>query len=219
MPEHHHSTKPGVTVLTGKQCPHCNAVKRSLNEIMQTGGAIDNVQYIDIENRPEEFNHVRSVPWIRIGDFELQGLHTKQELQYWIQKASKPEGMKEYFDELLSSGQLHQVEGFIKRKPEMLHILVALTAEPDTRMATRIGIGALLEGLHGTGLAKAITEPLAKLSNHPDVKIRADCAHFLGLTENTKAIPILRTMLNDDNPEVREIVEEELERLAEINNF
>jgi len=213
MPEYPYSIKPDVTVLTSKQCPHCNAVKRSLTEIVQTG-VIDNVQYIDIENRPDEFSHVRSVPWIRIGDFELQGLHSKQELQDWINKASNPDGMKYYIDELLSTGQLQQVEELIRRKPEVLHLLVELTAEPDTRMATRIGIGALLEGLQGTGLAKAITKPLERLSNHPDVKIRADCAHFLGLTENKHAVSTLKKMLDDSDEEVREIAEEELERLS-----
>ncbi len=217
MPELPYSQKPDVTVLTGKQCPHCNSVKQSLNEILQTG-IIDNVQYIDIENRPDVFNHVRSVPWIRIGSFELQGLHTKQELKQWIQKASKPDGMKYYFDNLLSTGQLHQVEAFIRRNPEMLLELIKLTADPETAMATRIGIGALLEGLYGTGLAKTITEPLEKLSDHPDVKIRADCAHFLGLTENQQAVNTLKKMLNDQDKEVREIAEEELERLAGINN-
>ena len=213
MPEHHHSQKPDVTVLVGKQCPHCNSVKQSLNEILQTG-IIDSVQYIDIENRPDELNHVRSVPWIRIGDFELQGLHTKQELQDWIQRASKSEGIKKYFDELLSNGQLHQVESYIHRQPKTLQVLVALTSDPDTSMATRIGIGALLEGLQGTGLAKTITEPLMKLSSHQDVKIRADCAHFLGLTENKQAVNTLKEMLSDSDKEVREIAEEALEQLA-----
>jgi len=213
MPDQPHPQKPVVTVLTGKQCPHCNAVKQSLNDIVITG-LINDVQFIDIEDRTDEFSHVRSVPWIRIGDFELQGLHSKQELQDWISKASHPEGMQIYIDELLSGGQLHQVIDLVKRKPELLHELVKLTANPETAMATRIGIGALLENLQGTGLAKTITEPLETLFNHADRKVRADCAHFLGLTENKQAINTLKKMLNDPDEEVREIAEEELERLS-----
>ncbi|MDH5191897.1 MAG: HEAT repeat domain-containing protein [Gammaproteobacteria bacterium] len=213
MPDQPQPRKPVVTVLTSKQCPHCNAVKQSLNDIVKIG-LIDDVQFIDIEDRTDEFSHVRSVPWIRIGDFELHGLHSKQELQDWISKASDPEGMQIYIDELLSGGQLPQVMELVKRKPELLHELVKLTANPETAMATRIGIGALLENLQGTGLAKTITEPLQTLCNHADKKIRADCAHFLGLTENKQAINTLKKMLNDPDEEVREIAEEELERLS-----
>ncbi|MDH5435498.1 MAG: HEAT repeat domain-containing protein [Gammaproteobacteria bacterium] len=213
MPEHPHTSKPDITVLTGKQCPHCHSVKQSLNEITQTG-LIDNIRFIDIEHRPEEFNFVRSVPWIRIGDFEFQGLHTKQELQYWIKQTSDPEGMKNYIDAFLSNGQLHQVESYIRRHPETIHTLVVLTADPQTSMATRIGIGALLEGLQGTGLAKTMTTELEKLNHHPDTKIRADCAHFLGLTENKQAENALKEMLNDTDEEVREIAEEALVQLA-----
>lgn len=210
------SSKPNVIILTSKQCPHCNSVKQSLNEILQTG-VIENIQVIDIEHRPDEFSYVRSVPWIRIGNFELQGLHTTQELQHWIKQANEPDGLKKYLDELLSNGQLHQVESYIRRQPETLQLLVALTSDPDTSMATRIGIGALLEGLQGTGLAKTITEPLEKLSGDPDTKIRADCAHFLGLTENKQAINTLKKMQNDTDEEVREIAEEALEQLSKVD--
>jgi len=205
---------PDALLLIASGCPHCPTVLQGLAELVKHG-VIGSLEVVNIAVAPERAAKlkVRSVPWTRIGPFELEGLRSSAELRRWAERAGTTEGLAEYFDELLSGGQLKTAERLVREDPTRLSALALLAGNPDTGIATRVGIGALLEGLHGSGLAGPLVQPLAELVHSEDARVRADAAHYLALTENTQAIGYLKALSNDDNANVREIAAEGLENL------
>ena len=71
------NTSPQALMLLGTHCPHCPSVLNSLSELVKQG-VISRLEVVNLEQRPELGRElgVRSVPWVRIGQFELPGLHT-----------------------------------------------------------------------------------------------------------------------------------------------
>ena len=81
-------------------------------------------------------------------------------------------------------------------------------------MSARIGIGVVLEGLHGNPILRHSLPVLRKLATSSEANIRADTAHYLGLTDADEALVTLRQLLHDDHPDVREIAAESIEQLT-----
>ena len=95
---------------------------------------------------------VRSVPWVRIGSFELEGLRSEQELAEWAARASARSGMTEWLNELLSSGRIDKALQAVRSDPAGMDALLLLFADTDTQLNTRIGISAIMEELQGTAV-------------------------------------------------------------------
>jgi len=207
MPE---TPRPEAVLVVAQQCPHCTAVMSILSDMIKHA-KLRELRVYNIQHIPDELRHIRAVPWIRIGPFELQGQHTAAELVSWADRASNPDAIGDYLNDLLANGQLEQAGSFLSRQPEHLPLLIKLTADENTPMATRIGIGALFEGLYDSKELFALASDLIRLSDHRDARVRADCAHFMGLTYNPAVIPVLEKMISDSNEEVREIARESLE--------
>ena len=114
---------PDAVLLLSSQCPHCPTVLQGLTELLKQG-VIGRLEAINIGTRPDIAAHygARSVPWIKLGEFELQGLHSAAELREWAERAGSEAGLVEYYAELLQQGQL----------PRVLHIL-----EPPARRDAR----------------------------------------------------------------------------------
>lgn len=83
-------------------------------------------------------------------------------------------------------------------------------------MNVRIGIAAILEGLQGSRALQDLTPELEKLTRSDNVNVRADAAHYLGLTGAQQALPVLESLVNDPDNTVREIV---IEGIDEIRNL
>ncbi|NCA91253.1 MAG: RsmE family RNA methyltransferase, partial [Gammaproteobacteria bacterium] len=88
---------------------------------------------------------------------------------------------------------------------------------PAQPLATRIGIGALMEDLAGKSLARAAIPTLETLTLSAQPQTRADACHYLGLTGDPAVIPSVRRLLDDDDDEVSEIAAETLVLLGDIN--
>ncbi|MBD3609094.1 MAG: HEAT repeat domain-containing protein, partial [Gammaproteobacteria bacterium] len=157
---------------------------------------------------------VRSVPWIRIGDFELEGLHTPAELKLWVQRASSEQGIADYLSELLTAGQLPRARSALKKHPHWLQHLLTLMSDPESNINVKVGIGALMEEFDGSEVLQAQVPRLIKLSQDSNHSIRGDACHYLGLSRSHEAIPAIRARLQDEHTEVREIAAETLEELA-----
>ena len=80
-------------------------------------------------------------------------------------------------------------------------------------MTTRIGIGVVLEELTGSDLLGEGLAALIALADSPQANIRADAAHYLGLTHLQAAAAPLKKLLGDEHPDVREIAAEALAML------
>lgn len=212
-----HSTPPDALLLLTSRCPHCPTVLQGLSDLVKSG-KIGRLEVINIEAHPEiaEQHGARSVPWIRIGEFELEGLHSPAKLAEWVQHAGSPLGFSDYFTSLLEDGLLGKAISTIKRKPEQLDALLLLAGNPDTELTVRIGISAVLEDLEGGELLREKLPELLELSQHNDPRVRADACHFLMLTHLPQVTERLQAMTQDGDRSVRDVADDALEELREL---
>jgi hypothetical protein len=158
---------------------------------------------------------VRSVPWTRIGSFDLVGLHTLDELRHWAEMAGRDEGMTVYLGELLATARRHEVTLRVRAEPALLHRLVDLLGDPETALSIRIGVMATLEEFQGeVGTGSRSLSPLSELTTHASERVRADVCHALALTGSAAALDALRRCLADPDEEVRDTAAEGIEILT-----
>ena len=205
---------PDVLLLLAPGCPHCPAMLENLGSLVKEG-AIGRLEAVNVAVHPERAAElgVKTVPWVRIGTFELEGALTPGELRRWAEQAGSLDGMADYFFRMLKSGRRARVEKMARQEPTRLKALTRLMERPDTSMAVRLGIGAVLEELHGSGLAEIMIPDLGALSRSGDALTRADACHFLSLIGGPQAAPCLRACLDDEDEEVRETAAESLAEL------
>jgi thiol-disulfide isomerase/thioredoxin len=212
MNESDTDTPPDALMLMGTHCPYCPSVLKALQALVEAGD-ISHLETHNIEENPEIARElgVRSVPWVRIGPFELEGLRSEKEFRTWAIKAAASAGHTDWLDELLSSGNISKPLELIKSDPSMMDALLKLFADPDTQLNTQIGISAIMEDLQGTDTLSAIVDQLGELTQHEDARIRGDACHYLALSGNSRAAGFIKPLLDDSDAHVREIAKESLE--------
>jgi thiol-disulfide isomerase/thioredoxin len=210
------TTPPHALLLVGPGCPYCAQMLESLGELVKDG-AIARLEVVNVAAEPDVAQQygVRSVPWTRIGPLVLEGAHTTAELRHWSQESTSELGLSHYIDDQLQHGGLARVDALIREEPTRLLAVLPLIADRETSIQTRVGIGALLEGLEDTGLADELGRKLLPLLGNSDARVRADVCHYLGLSGNAQSIPELRPLLEDEDSEVREITAESIAHLEQ----
>jgi thiol-disulfide isomerase/thioredoxin len=205
---------PDALMLLGTHCPYCPTVLKGLEELVKSG-VIGKLVAVNIEQHPEVARElkVRSVPWVRIGQFELEGLRSEKELRMWAEAVHSESGIATYLDELLSTGKIDQAIRLIKNDAGAIKALLALFSNPETQLNTRIGISAIMEHLAGSDLLHGIVDELGELSRHDEARIRGDSAHYLGLTGSRNAVSYLQQLTIDTDRDVRAVAAESLELL------
>lgn len=202
---------PDALMLLSSHCAFCPSVLDSLSKMIKDGD-IGNLRVINLEKNPDAMQKykIRSVPWVRIGKHELTGSQTLDALKQraeWAKKDSEEQGNTVAdFDFLLSEGQVNEVIEAIKDNPEKMQSIIKLLEDSGTVLSTRIGIGVVFEEFATTDLLKSLIPKLAEISKHKDQRIRADAYHYLGMTDDPKAIPILEAGKDDKDEDVREII-------------
>jgi hypothetical protein len=212
MNEPAENTPPDALFLLGTHCPHCPGVLQALANLVKAG-TLGTLKVVNIEQRIDIARElgVRSVPWVRIGSFELEGLHSEQELREWALKAGTDSGMTDWLNDLLSSGNISKPLERVRSDPETMDALLELFTDPDTQLNTRIGISAIMEDLEGTDTLRATVDRLGKLTHHQDARIRGDACHYLALAGTPEANDYIRPLLDDPDSGVREVAQESLE--------
>lgn len=210
------ATPPDALMVLGSRCPHCPTVLQGLGELIKQG-RIGRLEVINLEQRPDlaEALGIRAVPWVRLGPFELEGLRSPAELKQWAERAGSPEGLAEYFEELLREGRLQQVVDHIRRDPPALKGLLIPLADPEAELQIRLGIGAVMEDLAGSEALQAGVADLGELTRHEQALVRNDACHYLGMSASPEAVPYLRARLEDSDPGVVEVAQEALELLSD----
>ena len=216
---HNHTSAdeaPDALLLIAPGCPHCPVVLDGLATLVKEA-VIGRLEVVNIAVQPDRAAAlgVRSVPWARIGPFDLEGLRSVEELRRWAKQAGSEQGMAVYFNELLKSGQLQKVEDRVREQPEYLHVLPGLLGDQETSINTRIGIMAVFEGLEGSGLGASIVNQLGALTTSTDARVRNDACYALSLTESANALPFLQACLADPDSQVREVAQEAIEALED----
>jgi hypothetical protein len=208
---------PAALLLLAPGCPHCPAVLEGLGVLVKEG-AIGKLEAVNIAVHPERAEQlgVRSVPWVRIGEFDLDGSQTPGELRRWAELAGTPRGMRAYFLHLLTNGRRAKVEEMARQEPQRLLALVDLLADDEASMAVRLGIGAVLEELQGSSIASVMVPGLGELTRHADPLVRADACHYLSLVGGAEITLWLHACLDDPDAAVREMVAEILAEMDEV---
>ena len=205
---------PDALMLLGTHCPYCPTVLKGLGELVKSG-VIGKLEAVNIEQHPQVARDlgVRSVPWVRIGPFELEGLRSEKELRMWAQATGTETGCASYLDELLSTGKIDQAVKFVKSNADAIKALLLLFSNPETQLNTRIGISAIIENMAGSEILEGVVDRLGELSRHDESRIRGDAAHYLGLTGSKQAIDYLERLVGDVDAEVRAVARESLDLL------
>ncbi len=204
-------TAPDVLLFIATGCAHCPAVLAAFAELVKQG-AVGRLEVVNIVARPEvaRAEGVRSVPWMRIGPFTLQGSHGPAELRQWVERAARGEGVAEYLGELIEGQRLDEALAAVRAHPEWLRELPALIADLEVPMGVRIGVGAMLEDLAEHGELTPLLPALRELLAAPQPQVRADAAYYLGLSDSPEVRDWLAALRDDPDAEVREIVSEAL---------
>jgi hypothetical protein len=211
-------SSPTVLMLMGTQCTYCGPMMQMLVELMKSGQLAE-LRVVNIEDDPElaRQHGVRSVPWLQIGPFELAGSRSKQELLLWIGRASSFEGVSDYLEEVLSEGKLDYAHKLIQRYPQALENVIDLMADPEAKINVRLGVGVIIEDMAVSEEFKTVIPRLIKYLSNEDARIRGDACHYLSLTKNTSYVPEIKKLLSDKNEEVREIAQDSLDELLELD--
>jgi thiol-disulfide isomerase/thioredoxin len=101
---------PDALLLIGSHCPHCQAVLDALTRLVKEGG-LGRLTVINVSASPDapEARGVRSVPWTRLGPFELSGALSAAELRDWAEVAAAGGGWGRYFAHLIEDGRLDTI--------------------------------------------------------------------------------------------------------------
>jgi len=196
-------------------CAHCPHVLSALVSLLEQG-TISRLEAVNVVEYPATAREVgtRSVPWTRIGDFELPGNYTEAELRHWARESTRDSGVARYYFDLLDNGHLARAMARARGKPEEIRDLLDLLDEKEVPMSVRVGVSAIVEDLAGHEALIGALERIMSLAGSPSPATRADTAHFLGLTGSPDAIPVIRQLLKDGEAQVREVAAEALEMLG-----
>lgn len=205
---------PEVLMLLGTHCPHCPGVLSVLTDFVKQG-IIASLEVVNLEKKPDiaEQLNVRTVPWIRIGWYELEGLHSKKELQQWAELAGSSEGAIAYFSEVLAAGQVNKVLSILRAHVELMSYMFELLADADAKINTRLGVGVIMEEYASDAEFAQYIPALGELTQHQDARVRSDACHYLSLTKNRDALSYVTVLLEDESAEVREVARESMEDL------
>lgn len=204
-------TAPSALLFTAPGCPHCPGVKAALQKLHEEG-VVGTLEVISVTEQPQQAAElgIRSVPWLRLGEFLLTGAQTPQQLRQWAQRAGDPAAMSDYLSKLLATGGLEEAEQLLRTQPQQLPALLVLLQNGESPIQVRLGVSAILEGFEGDEPLRALLPQLIALSEHPDHRLRSDGCHLLGLTHDEQARAALLRCQHDPHPEVREIATEAL---------
>lgn len=207
-----------ATLLISTDCPHCANMLNSLNQLIKQGELAE-LHVINLQAAPElaqQFG-VRSVPWVKIGNYELSGNQPLAALQQRIQWISQQTELVGEFDYLLSQAQAAKACQLLHEQPEKMAAIMQLLADPATVLSTRIGIGVVMEDFAGSAILRQYIPSFVALLTHQDARIRMDVAHYLSLTEDPAALSALQQHTETDE-EVREVINDSIESLQDILN-
>ena len=200
---------PDALLLLTGGCPHCPAMLQALTGLLKEG-VIGRLEVVNVAVHTEaaEQRGVQSVPWTQIGPYEIQGVVPPAELKRYAQGVDDEAVFDGYVLDLLKSGKRARFEALVRQEPQRIHALTRLMAHPESSMAIRLGIGAVLEELQGTPLSQVLVPELGALLGSDDALLRADACHFLALIGGEKVRPYMQTCLTHADAELREMAQE-----------
>jgi len=203
-------------LVIGTSCTRCPAALDALTGLLKQG-ELSRLEIINLEADPKAAASlgVRAVPFVRIGSFELHGLRTAEEYLQWVTHArNQDSGLLEYVEDMLGSGEVDKVNQHIAQDAGYLEWVLGLMGDADAKMNLRLGIGVIMEEYAASAEFEPYLDALIEYTRHEDARVRADACHYLALTGNARAIPVLQSMQQDESAEVREVATDSLAELG-----
>ncbi|HEC29195.1 MAG TPA: hypothetical protein ENI65_06380 [Gammaproteobacteria bacterium] len=210
---------PEALLLTSTHCQHCHTLELLLHKRL-ADGRLKGLDVINIEQSPElvKQHNARSVPWLQLGTCIFDEALTPGELDHWIALITDNQARSPYLEYLLSNGKLDWVLEWFEHDKACLNDLIAILIKDDVKMNVRIGISAVMERYEDTDAIRKVVPELAKLIQHEDPVIRMDACHYLTLTRSDGITGPINNLLNDEDRQVRQIAQECLEEIVEMQN-
>ena len=206
--------KTEAMLLIAQGCAHCPTVMTHLSTLIKEG-SIARLEIINIQQYPDiatTFN-VRSVPWLKLGDYILTGSHSLDELRHWAKLSQSDEGLQQYIEQQLADGELDKIINQVRQNPQWLKTIINLLKNDDTAMQVRLGIDSIMENMTGTESLQSQVAELGELAKSVHPSRLADIIYYLGLSKNRKAIAYIETFLQHDNPDIVETSRDALEEI------
>jgi len=206
----------GVILLISTHCAHCALALQILTGMVKQG-RIAKLEVINLEQSPQTARRmgVRSVPWMRIGDFVFEGVQTQQEISNWVSRAADPNGERDYLQELLVTGKVNDVIAYIRKRPAALKVVSGFLDDADAKINLKLGVGVVFETFAGEAVMADVIPDLTHYLEHNDPRVRADACHYLSLSGDKTLIPEIKKCLQDEDKDVREIATDGLQQLQD----
>ncbi len=121
--------------------------------------------------------------------------------------------------EYMGKGFLENIIDMFKHDPSLFRFIPDLISSDNTRV--RIGTVALVEELRDLypDEIEKVLPSLIGLIKEGDVTLRGDIAYLLSIINTPSALEALRSLCNDEYPQVREIAEEALKKTGRCCPF
>jgi hypothetical protein len=218
---HLKQTSAELFVATG--CSHCPVVLNELSEQLKKGHIYSlTVTNIAVDNERADELGIRSVPWFSLKNENtfmiFSGNYSPNEIQQWIASSQNKNGMQEYIEKSLSTGQLITVSQVVQLFPETFSAVISMIKDEETSMDIRIGLDALIESLSGSEILKKHTSSLKEIASCNIARLQIDALHYIALTGDVRNKAFLQEKTEDKDQQVKDAAVEALETLDDLIN-
>ena len=198
-----------LELLMAPTCPNCPLVVRTCGEVAAAAPEVE-VTVIDVQFFSELAGSCRSVPTLIIdGAYTVVGALSARRLVELLKTRGGPRYLEDALSSMLEAGRLAEIGPLLQS--EAGHAALAVIMGQGTmqqKMGMMLAVEQLLEH-QPHGLDAAVPELLPLLESEVPT-LRGDAADLLGRIGAPGAHAGLSRLLEDDNPDVREVAEEAL---------
>ena len=214
-------TSAELFIATG--CRHCPIVLKELSEQLKKGELSSlNIINIAVDNKKAEELNIRSVPWFSLSNEKAfmiySGKHSPKEIQQSIITLKSENGMQEYIEKCLSTGQLMTITQAIQIKPDIFSHVITMIKDEDTSMDVRIGLDVLIENFSASETLQKYTPELKVIASSDNLRLKIDALHYIALTGDIKNKDFLLEKTKDSDTQIKEAAIEALETLDDLIN-
>jgi len=201
-------------LLIAPDCERSAQLLQGLTQLLQES-ALASLEVVNIVVSPERARRIalRSVPWLRLGEFEFEEALSLDELRVWVKRLNRDEGVRFYLKRELQSGSLLRLEKLIAEMPHWGAQLLLLLQQENLSLPLRLSAEALMDALHGQEALTLLVPSLIEMLGSSKAQQRCDALRYLSLSGEMKIIPLVRAALHDSDEEVAEMAGECLDIL------
>lgn len=217
------NTKPSAELFIATGCHHCPIVLAELSEQLKKGKLSSlNVINIAVDNSLAGKFNIRSVPWFSLSNNDslmvFSGEHSPKEINQNITTSQNKNGIQEYIEKSLASGEIMNIAQAINIKPEVLSSVITMLGDEETSMDIRIGLDALIEQFAETETLNKYTNELKDIASKNNPRLQIDALHYIALTGDIGNKEFIDEHTKNADKQIKEAAIEALETLNDLLN-